>query len=645
MKRPLLSILLTLMFGLSVSAQTQLGYVKTKGRMENGKLVPGQGLKGARVSLQGRTTVLVNSENGAFSFPTPNQQFQIDSVNKKGYQLVDATSCPRKYEQSSNPIYIVMETPERQLQDKLSAERRIRRNLQKQLQEKEDEIEALKAQQIISEEEYRTNLQKLYEDQESNERLIADMAKRYSELDYDQLDEFYRQVSYYIENSELVKADSLLNTRGDITEQVANIKRREQALQMEKELLQTAEAFQKAEIEEAARRCYSYYQSFRSKHLNDTAAYYLELRTSLDTTNAEWLDETAEFATGFLADYGKALELLNKALKIRLSSLGKNNPAVATSYSNIGAVYNNLGDYEKAMEYNDKALEIRLSVLGENHPDVAVCYNNLGTLYAERGYFDKALTYFEKALGIWKSVYGEHHPEVATSYSNIGVLYSKQGKDEKALEYYMKSLGIRLPLLGENHPNVAVSYNNIGFIYGKKGDYEKALEYFEKALRIRLSLLGENHPDVAVSYNNFGFVYGKQGDLEKALENHNKALKISLSVFGENHPDVGTNYNNVGVIYYKQGNTEKALEYLNNALKNKLSVYGENHLEVATSYNNIGAVYMNQGDYDNALKAFNKALNIYESVAGKRHPFTARQKERIAEIQAKMKEQENETKE
>ena len=645
MKRPLLSILLTLMFGLSVSAQTQLGYVKTKGRMENGKLVPGQGLKGARVSLQGRTTVLVNSENGAFSFPTPNQQFQIDSVNKKGYQLVDATSCPRKYEQSSNPIYIVMETPEQQLQDKLSAERKIRRNLQKQLQEKEDEIEALKAQQIISEEEYRTNLQKLYEDQESNERLIADMAKRYSELDYDQLDEFYRQVSYYIENSELVKADSLLNTRGDITEQVANIKRREQALQKEKELLQTAEAFQKAEIEEAARRCYSYYQSFRSKHLNDTAAYYLELRTSLDTTNAEWLDETAEFATGFLADYGKALELLNKALKIRLSSLGKNNPAVATSYSNIGAVYNNLGDYEKAMEYNDKALEIRLSALGENHPDVAVCYNNLGTLYADQCYFDKALTYFEKALGIWKSVYGEHHPEVATSYSNIGVLYSKQGKDEKALEYYMKSLGIRLPLLSENHPDVALNYNNIGFIYWKQGDYEKALEYYEKALGIRLSLLGENHPDVAVSYNNIGTVYGKQGDLEKALEYHNKALEISLSVYGENHPDVGTNYNNVGIIYFKQGDTDKALECLNNALKNKLSVYGENHLEVATNYNNIGAIYMHQGDYDNALKVFKKALNIYLSVAGKRHPFTVRQKERIAEIQAKMKAQENETKE
>ena len=52
---------------LSAQTQTQQGYVKTKGRMVNGKLVPGQGLKGATVSVHGRTTVLVNKDDGAFS--------------------------------------------------------------------------------------------------------------------------------------------------------------------------------------------------------------------------------------------------------------------------------------------------------------------------------------------------------------------------------------------------------------------------------------------------------------------------------------------------------------------------------------------------------------------------------------------------
>ena len=215
-----LTFAIVMLLCIAASAQTQQGYVKTKGRMVNGKLVPGQGLKGATIAVRGRTTVLVNSDEGAFSFPAPDGQYHLDSVKKNGYQLIDMDLCPRSYKTSPNPLYIVMETPEQQLQDKLNAERKIRRNLQKQLQEKEDEIEALKEDNKISLEEYQKSMQKLYEEQESNEQLISDMAKRYSALDYDQLDEFYRQVSYFIESGELVKADSMLNTRGDLGRQV-----------------------------------------------------------------------------------------------------------------------------------------------------------------------------------------------------------------------------------------------------------------------------------------------------------------------------------------------------------------------------------------------------------------------------------------
>ena len=257
--KKLLLLSVTMLLGIMLSAQTQQGYVKTKGRMVNGQLVPGQGLKGAMVSVKGRTAVLVNTDDGAFSFPVTESQFRLDSVHKKGYQLVDLDACPKTYKYSNNPLYIVMETPEQQLQDKLNAERKIRRNLQKQLQAKEDEIEALKEANKISQEEYQASLMKLYEEQESNEQLISEMAKRYSELDYDQLDEFYRQVSLFIEDGELVKADSMLRSRGDIKAQVNTIMKRGQALKEEKEKLQQAEAVQQADIEEASKRCYSFY--------------------------------------------------------------------------------------------------------------------------------------------------------------------------------------------------------------------------------------------------------------------------------------------------------------------------------------------------------------------------------------------------
>ncbi len=287
MKKGLLLFVCSLVAMVSF-AQTQQGYVKTKGRMIDGKHVPGQGLKGATVSIQGRTTMLVKTDDGAFSFPVPEPQFRIDSVRKKGYQLVDMDACYRTYKHSSNPLYIIMETPEKQLQDLLDSQQKIRRTLTNQLLQREKELEALKESHKITLEEYQKAMQKIYADQDNNEKLISDMAKRYSELDYEQLDEFYRQVSYCIENGELVKADSLLRIRGNPNEQVKEHLQEEQVIQEQEEQLGKAKAVHAADKEELARRCYSYYETFASQYQNDSAAHYLELRASLDTTNAEW---------------------------------------------------------------------------------------------------------------------------------------------------------------------------------------------------------------------------------------------------------------------------------------------------------------------------------------------------------------------
>ena len=464
MKRTL-SLSICLLVATIAFAQTQQGYVKTKGRMVNGQLVPGQGIKGAMVSVQGRTAVLVNTDDGAFSFPTPNTQFRLDSVKKKGYQLVDIEACPKSYERSSNPLYIIMETPEQQLQDKLNAERKIRRNLQKQLQAKEDEIEALKEESAISMEEYQKMLQQLYAEQESNEHLISDMAKRYSELDYDQLDEFYRQVSYCIENGELVKADSLLSTRGDVSKQVEEQRQKGQALQEQEQTLNQAKAVHAADNAELAKRCYSYYETFAAQHLNDTAAYYLDLRASLDTTNVEWLMDAGSYFLNYVADYDKALSLFNTALRQSLLQQDNNPGALVDAYNNIGLVYFATADYKKALEYMQLALD-----MGRQH-------------------------------------YGKENTKVSAALHHIGQVHYKQSGYKSALEYFLESLKINEKALGKEDSQLAGLYNDIGLVYFEQSDVDKALEYFEKALKLQEKTIGLEHKDVTSTYNNFGILY------------------------------------------------------------------------------------------------------------------------------------------
>lgn len=691
--KKLSALIISLLIATMGFAQTQQGYVKTKGRMVDGKLVPGQGLKGATVSVHGRTTVLVNADDGAFSFPVSGAQFRLDSVRKKGYQLVDMDAIGKTYEHSSNPLYLVMETPERQWEDQLAAERKIRRTLTNQLHQREDEIEALKTQQKLSDEEYRQALQKLYEDVDQNEQLVKDMVERYSKIDYDQLSEFDKQISEYILNGELTKADSMLRTKGDINERVSQYKKDEEAIAKEREeLSQRQEQLEKSEVlrikrlEDLANDCYRKFEIFKMRHLNDSAAYYLELRASLNTTNVEWGLAAGRFLFEYIANYNTALYYFNKALDVSQTMYGEAQPNIASCLNSIGSLYCEQGNYDEALDYHNRALSIFKALYGELHPDVASCLNNIGTVYENQGDFVNALDYHKRALSIEKSIFDENNPEIADSYNNIGVVYKKTGEYDKAIENYNKAINIWKSVFGENHPNVAICYNNIGSVYHNQGNYSKALEYFNKALSIQRFIFGDTHPDLAMTYNNMGLVYGTQNNFDKALECHNQSLLILKALFGEIHPNVATSYNNIGMVYcnqgnyfesidcynhalrilatifkedhpyipmtiinigwtyYEQGDITKALEQYNQALSLK-NTLGEDHPHVAHLYFNIGLAYEKLGNYNDALKYFNMCLSIRENRLGIANPKTVKTRDKISEIQSKLKEQETPTNE
>ncbi len=556
--------------------------------------------------------------------------FSVESVKKKGYQLYDPDLLGRTHSYSSNDLLVVMDTPENVLEDRLAAVRKIRNTLQKQLNEKTNELAALKKQHKITEEEYQKKIQALQKAQDKNEELISEMAERYSTLDFEAMDDFRRRVAAYIQNGELTRADSLLNTKGSMEERCAELAREREALRKNAEdLRKRQEEQEKGEahyakiLEDIAADCYNHFEICKLRHDNDSAAYWIELRACQDSTNVDWQLQAGRFIDDYIADYHKALRYYQRALHSAMVQEGEKCEHVATSYNNIGSVYSSQGDYPKALEMHQKSLGIWLDVLGANHPDVATSYNNQGLVYKSQGNYPKALEMYQKALDIWLDVLGANHPDVARSYNNIGSVYDSQGNYPKALEMYQKALGIWLDVLGANHPDVATSYNNMGCVYHSQGNYPKALEMYQKSLDILLEVLGANHPDVARSYNNIGSIYDSQGNYPKALEMYQKALDIKLEVLGANHPDVARSYNNMGLVYESQGDYPKALEMHQKALDIRLEVLGANHPDVATSYNNLGSVYHSQGNYPKALEMYQKALGIWLDVLGANHPSVA----------------------
>ena len=429
-----LLLLLLVLITISLNAQTQQGYVKTKGRLaSNGTVISGTRIPGATIQVKGRTDVLSQS-NGTFSFPIPSQNFYLQSVQKQGYVLTDPDMLSKQYTYSNNPLVLVLETPSQQADDKLAAEKKIRHTLQLQLQEKEKEIESLKEQQKLSDEEYRKQLQEMYAQQESNEKLIREMADRYSRMDFDQMDDFNRQISYLIINGRLSEADSLLNKKGNICERILILDKHHEANIQQREILEKSEHLEQRQREDIAQDCYNKYKIFEMKHEIDSALFYIRLRADLDSTNIAWQEDA-----GYGHLYGpsdikeKKIDLTYWMRALRQASIqyDEGSKKMADLYHAVGLSYQVLAESLRSEGQTDQSLY----------------------------YFQTMLDYYLKAMSSYKHALGEVNEEMEGIYASVGLGYFETGDNDKSWEYYLKSLDVKRKRLGDNDPEV-LDYKN-----------------------------------------------------------------------------------------------------------------------------------------------------------------------------------------
>ena len=74
------------------------------------------------------------------------------------------------------------------------------------------------------------------------------------------------------------------------------------------------------------------------------------------------------------------------------------------------------GELKQAKEYHERALAIRIQTLGPQHPSVVTCYNRLALVLRDQGDLEQAREYQKRALAIMLQTLtlGPQHPDVAT---------------------------------------------------------------------------------------------------------------------------------------------------------------------------------------------------------------------------------------
>ena len=688
MKRFLLFLCLIVTVSVSFS-QTQQGYVKTRGRLAaNGTAIPGTRLSGATITFKGNRTV-TSSTNGVFTFAVPSKTFCITHVQKNGYQLYDNDLLGRDHKFSANDLLVVMDTPDNVLADKLTSERKIRRTLQRQLAEKEDEIEALKEQLKITEEQYRKQLQELYKAQENNEKLISEMAERYSTLDFDQLDDFQRRVAVYIQNGELTRADSLLNTKGSMEERRARIEQNRAALEANAEEIRKRQEEQKKsealltkELEDFGKDCFSRYEIYKLQHKNDSAAYFLKMRADLDSTNIRWNIEYANFCRIYLEKNVESERYIQRALQHALLSQKVDEQILC--YNMLINVESSRHNYEQALLYVDteEDLMCRYNLYGIE--DQLIVATSRGNIYRKEGKYDLAERYllkavslienncdsvsikilaktlgnyanfcidvekYQEALDVYRKILiltetqdSLITPIVITTENNIGNSYYLLGLYDEALIWLEKSLKHAKELYGDKHSSVSTSLSNIGAIHLRRKEIDKAIEITDEVISIDKYIYGNMGAKLIVDYINSAKLLCSKNLYDAALKQYNKAIELCRLYYTDSHPYWGTLYMNIASLYVQQKDYFQGIEYFGKALRIFIEQFGEPSVNVARIFHNMGIAYYRMEQKTKAMELLEKAHQIFENKLGTEHPDTKLTQKLLLEVTNEIEQSQN----
>jgi len=257
-------------------------------------------------------------------------------------------------------------------------------------------------------------------------------------------------------------------------------------------------------------------------------------------------------------------------LNIQEKLLGAYHPDTATTYNNIGSLYNIIGEKEKAIEFHFKGIKSNEHSFGANNMNTAKSYWNIAHVYLELNEEDNALDSFLRALPAFEKELGKEHPYTASCYEKIANLLLNKRDLQKAFEHY--SLAVK-------------AYHAIGLKYQEQKDYNNALYYYDLILSICLRTIGPDDNNTASAHWNVAGVYDCMEKYDKAIEHYKLALEIQKDN-GES-ADIAATYNALGQVYYHKKDYENALECHEASLKIKRSIYEDDDIKIANSCNGL----------------------------------------------------------
>lgn len=328
-----------------------------------------------------------------------------------------------------------------------------------------------------------------------------------------------------------------------------------QALELNQQITELLNAGKYQEAKPLAERALSEIENLASRPDLNQRAHLTELAVA--NSNLGRIDQE-------LGDYAEAEPLLRRAVDIRESMLGSDDPAIAPAtieaLISLASLYLNTGDLNKAEPLLQRAQEVCNKFLGLEHELTALTLNELGVLYQRAGDYLRAEALYKHSLELREKLLGPAHPDTVFVLENLASIYQATGDYPTAISLVRRVLAAYARVNELNAINIADGMSALADLYLYNSDTEKALTLYERALEIREEELGPENSMTARSLDQLEDAYFLTGNFAKAAQFGERALGIAEKKLSPNNPDIAAYQNNLAMVYLAMGKNSDALK-------------------------------------------------------------------------------------
>jgi MYXO-CTERM domain-containing protein len=310
-------------------------------------------------------------------------------------------------------------------------------------------------------------------------------------------------------------------------------------------------------------------------------------------------------------NYPKAIEVLERALKILADFWGTPNSQVLSAMSDLAGTYVTVGDLGRA-----EPLYARIVAIHEKSDDESVSFGtalfNLALVLDEKGDISRAEPLYRRSQEIREKHFPPGHIEIARSKLGLGRLLLTKGALSDARPLLLEAFDVWEKTHGAESREVAGPLAVIGELHRKTGALALAETLVTRALAINEKARGADDPSTADSRMSLGRIVETRGDPARAEQLYQRALAAREKTFGKDHPAVADSLFKLAELQRRKGDHASADRGYARAIAVLEASVGPEHVRVAEAREGLAALHLATGKRDQAIAEQARVSDLYE---------------------------------